>query len=131
VLRENGSLISTTQFKLTQKTVHPYKKDAAEQAREYIHRHWRFREPKRTSIPADANPDSSFQCDIPSDNFLERAQSHYLCISGMAFQDAWNVDLQRLKRCCIHVVTPELKRIPFCVYYMTDINGRRLVAQSE
>jgi len=46
---------------------------------------------------------------------------------GMAFQDAWNIDLERLQLCCIHVIAANGKRIPFCAYYLTDINGRRLM----
>lgn len=41
----------------------------------------------------------------------------------MAFQDIWNLDLERVKDCCIHVVNPEGKLIPFCLYNITDING--------
>ena len=44
----------------------------------------------------------------------------------MAFQDAWNIDLERLQRCCIHVVTTGLKLIPFCAYYLTSSHGQRL-----
>jgi uncharacterized radical SAM superfamily Fe-S cluster-containing enzyme len=61
---------------------------------------------------------------------FERIQSHSLCISGMAFQDAWNIDLERLRRCCIHVITAEEKLIPFCAYYLTDSRGRRLQEQT-
>jgi len=45
----------------------------------------------------------------------------------MAFQDAWNIDLERLQRCCIHVVTTGLKLIPFCAYYLTSSTGQRLM----
>jgi uncharacterized radical SAM superfamily Fe-S cluster-containing enzyme len=62
-------------------------------------------------------------------NFFDRIQSHTLCISGMAFQDAWNIDLERLQRCCVHVATAQEKLIPFCSYYLTDSNGRRLWRQ--
>jgi 7,8-dihydro-6-hydroxymethylpterin dimethyltransferase len=47
----------------------------------------------------------------------------------MAFQDAWNIDLERLQRCCVHVATAQGKLIPFCSYYLTDGNGRRLWGQ--
>ena len=59
-------------------------------------------------------------------DMFERIFSHSLCISGMAFQDAWNIDLERLQRCCIHVVTEQEKLIPFCSYYLTDSSGRRM-----
>jgi hypothetical protein len=32
------------------------------------------------------------------------------------FQDAWNLDLERVRKCCIHIATQEKKLIPFCVY---------------
>jgi hypothetical protein len=53
-----------------------------------------------------------------------------LTISAMHFQDAWNVDYDRLKRCCIHEVLPDGKFVPFCLYNITDINGRAPFRQS-
>ncbi|MFO8010169.1 MAG: radical SAM protein [Dehalococcoidia bacterium] len=58
--------------------------------------------------------------------FLQRARTHFLSISGMPFQDAWTVDLERLQGCCIHVVTQGGRLIPFCAYYITSAEGRRL-----
>ncbi|GKT08485.1 radical SAM (seleno)protein TrsS [Desulforhabdus sp. TSK] len=58
------------------------------------------------------------------DDFLHRVQTYSLCISAMAFQDAWNLDLERLRDCCIHVVAPEGGLIPFCAYNLTDSRGR-------
>jgi 7,8-dihydro-6-hydroxymethylpterin dimethyltransferase len=107
VLRDDGKLTATTRF--DSPTAIPAQEDAAERSKNYVRRHWRYHEPA---------PDSK--------EILERAQSHTLCISGMAFQDAWNIDLQRLKRCCIHVVSPRQKVIPFCSYYITDSSGKRL-----
>ena len=58
------------------------------------------------------------------DVFLERTRTHSLCISGMAFQDAWNLDLERLRDCHLHVVHPDGRLIPFCAYNLTDAQGR-------
>ena len=58
--------------------------------------------------------------------FLARAKTHTFCISGMAFQDAWNLDLDRLRDCCIHTVSPDGRIIPFCAYNLTDQAGRAL-----
>jgi len=58
------------------------------------------------------------------DIFLERASTHSLCISGMAFQDAWSLDLDRLKECCVHVLHPDGRIVPFCAYNLTDSKGR-------
>ena len=60
------------------------------------------------------------------DVLLERARTHRLSISAMAFQDAWNLDLDRLRDCCIHVVTRNCRVVPFCAYNLTSIVGRSL-----
>lgn len=57
------------------------------------------------------------------DIFLERVKTHTICISGMAFQDAWTLDLDRLKECIIHVVSRDGRLIPFCAYNLTSENG--------
>jgi hypothetical protein len=44
----------------------------------------------------------------------------------MAFQDVWNLDLERLRGCCIHIVSPEGKLIPFCAYNLTSNQGEPL-----
>jgi uncharacterized radical SAM superfamily Fe-S cluster-containing enzyme len=108
VLRDDGKLTATTRFDIPASI--PIQENAAEKSKDYVRRHWRYHEP----VPN-------------SKDILERAQSHTLCISGMAFQDAWNIDLQRLKRCCIHVVTPQENVIPFCSYYLTGSSGKRLM----
>ena len=57
------------------------------------------------------------------DLLLERSRTHMICISAMAFQDAWNLDLERLRDCCIHVVANDGKIIPFCAYNLTSARG--------
>jgi uncharacterized radical SAM superfamily Fe-S cluster-containing enzyme len=40
-----------------------------------------------------------------------------IVMSGiMHFQDVWNVDLERVQRCAIHYVTPDMKIRSFCTY---------------
>lgn len=60
------------------------------------------------------------------DVFLERARTHTFSITAMAFQDAWNLSLDRLRGCCIHVAPPEGGLIPFCAYNLTANSGRPL-----
>ena len=60
------------------------------------------------------------------DAFLDRADEYSLCVSGMAFQDAWNLDLERLRGCFIHVVSHDNKVIPFCAYNLTNKQGMPL-----
>jgi hypothetical protein len=44
----------------------------------------------------------------------------------MAFQDCWTLDLERLKGCCIHEVSPDGRLIPFCAYNLTSMGGETL-----
>jgi uncharacterized radical SAM superfamily Fe-S cluster-containing enzyme len=60
------------------------------------------------------------------DAFLARAKRRILSVSCMAFQDAWNLDLERARDCCIHVVRPDGRMIPFCLFNLTSADGRRL-----
>ncbi|WP_420828901.1 radical SAM (seleno)protein TrsS [Desulfobulbus rhabdoformis] len=60
------------------------------------------------------------------DRFLARARTHTFSLSAMAFQDVWNLDLERLRGCCIHIVSPAGKLIPFCAYNLTSNQGEPL-----
>ena len=60
------------------------------------------------------------------DRFLTRARTHTFSISAMAFQDVWNLDLERLQGCCIHVMSPTGNLIPFCAYNLTSNMGKPL-----
>jgi hypothetical protein len=60
------------------------------------------------------------------DSFIERARTHTFSISAMAFQDAWNIALDRVRDCCIHVMAPDGRLIPFCLYNLTAADGRKL-----
>lgn len=71
-----------------------------------------------------AAADATAQDDF--DRFLARARTHTFSISAMAFQDVWNLDLERLRGCCIHVATPDNRLIPFCAYNLTSASGRSL-----
>ncbi|MEW6439551.1 MAG: radical SAM (seleno)protein TrsS [bacterium] len=57
------------------------------------------------------------------DRFLDRARTHTFALSGMAFQDAWTLDLERLRSCCIHVARPGGRLIPFCAFNLTSSCG--------
>jgi hypothetical protein len=77
----------------------------------------------------EADPDL---CDCQREYQLFRLESriktHYLSISGMPFQDVWNIDLERLQGCCVHVATMDGKLVPFCAYYLTSASGDRLMS---
>jgi uncharacterized radical SAM superfamily Fe-S cluster-containing enzyme len=39
-----------------------------------------------------------------------------IMVGGMHFQDSYNYDIERVKRCVIHYATPDGRIIPFCAY---------------
>lgn len=60
------------------------------------------------------------------DAFLRDANERVFTVSGMVFQDADNLDLQRLRRCYINEVDSARGLVPFCAYNLTSRDGRAL-----
>jgi uncharacterized radical SAM superfamily Fe-S cluster-containing enzyme len=60
------------------------------------------------------------------DVFLNKVNNSKISISGMAFQDVWNLDIDRLQKCYIHTVSKNNTLIPFCSYNLTSISGKNL-----
>lgn len=60
------------------------------------------------------------------DAFLQQTVENTFTVSGMVFQDAFNLDLDRLRRCYICEVDTQKGMIPFCAYNLTNISGRAL-----
>ena len=93
--------------------------DGAAQSRRTVARLW--------SAPGPAPLQLTRREDRPGlggwDTVLERARTHTFAVSGMAFQDVWNLDLERLRDCYIHEVSPDGRLIPFCAYNLTDAAG--------
>ena len=87
----------------------------------------RARERVRYTPPQEDSPESPMDLDA----FLEEARSKSFTISCMAFQDAGNIDLERLKGCCISVVAPDGRLVPFCAYNLTGSTGRKLYRNEE
>lgn len=90
----------------------------AAKARSFVARNWR-RQPDCCQTENRAEDNLTDSLDI----FLNRAKTHKFCLSAMAFQDVWNINLERLKDCCIHVVSQDGRRIPFCAYNLTNSQG--------
>jgi hypothetical protein len=63
------------------------------------------------------------------DIFLKEVATRSFTISAMAFQDAENLDLERLRGCCISVVSHDGRLIPFCAYNLTSRQGKGLYRQ--
>lgn len=78
-------------------------------------------------VPAPAKPPAEgARSPDDFDRFLARARTHKFSISAMFFQDAWTLDLERLRGCCIHVAAPDGTLIPFCAYNLSAADGRTL-----
>lgn len=107
----------------------PLAKEGAARARQHVAGHWAT--PAAPAIdcctPQGApGPAASIGLE-PSlgewDTLLTRARSHTFSISAMAFQDAWTLDLERLRDCCIHIMSQDGRLIPFCAYNLTSRSG--------
>ena len=81
--------------------------------REYVARHWR-------RAPEENAPAGSFSDEMDFDTFLYRLHHQSLTLSAMAFQDAVNLNLERLHRCSLHVYDKG-KIKPFCAKYLSPI----------
>jgi hypothetical protein len=47
---------------------------------------------------------------------LKEFHNKTLFVGAMHFQDAYNLDTERLRRCGVHYATPDGRIIPFCAY---------------
>lgn len=99
----------------------------AKKAQAFVARRWSAH--GQHAMPADT-PESTLNTDSLT-AFLARVEEYSFCISGMAFQDAWNLDLERLRDCFIHVADPRGRVIPFCAYNLTDASGKALYRHKE
>ena len=98
---------------------------AAKKSQTFVAKRWSAVQKGEAVSMGSASSTSCIKIDS-LEAFLERAERNTLCVSGMAFQDAWNVDIERLRECFIHVVSPDSRIIPFCAYNITDMQGRSL-----
>ena len=88
----------------------------AEQNREYIGRRWtRSQEEEVPAAPA-----AQYVAGEPDDldDFLRQAKTRSFTVTAMAFQDAYNLDIERIRRCSLHVYE-DGKFMPFCARYLT------------
>ncbi len=142
VIMPDGQLIPLTAHAAAQGCcgTPPLAKEGAARSREFVAQHW--------AGPKQAPPEvieTDISCTEGSeepkvhlhssmgawDTFLDRAKTHTFCISGMAFQDAWTLDLERLRDCCIHVMSPDGRLIPFCAHNLTDQHGHALYRRAH
>ncbi|TYO94602.1 hypothetical protein LX24_02259 [Desulfallas thermosapovorans DSM 6562] len=132
ILMPGGTLMPTTRHETNQNTscccTPELAVEGSRKSRKFVANHWSASRPVpvQKSCSCGGGGMEEFIRTDSMDLFLARAKTHTLCISGMAFQDVWNVDLERVKDCCIHTVSPAGKLIPFCAYNITDSQGRSI-----
>jgi 7,8-dihydro-6-hydroxymethylpterin dimethyltransferase len=121
VLMPNGNVTALTRHHHSDACCRPARaEDGAYKARDFVSEHW-------SSVPKSQSTKGNTGLSLGEwDILLDRASTHMLCVSGMVFQDAWNVDLERLRDCCIHVVARDGKVVPFCAYNLTSSRGGSL-----
>jgi hypothetical protein len=137
LIKENNTLLSLGHGKTAccsggePQAVIPSALDGREKSVAFTARQWSL--PQLSLIPIAAEPSSRTgkqpQAKDDLDRFLARARTHTFSISAMAFQDVWTLDLERLRGCCIHVVSPEGGLIPFCAYNLSSTLGKTLYRQ--
>ena len=70
---------------------------------------------------------AQMQLDTSSlDDFLRKLHNNTFAVSGMLFQDAGSLDLERLRRCYILETDSRYGMVPFCAYNMTGQKGKTL-----
>jgi uncharacterized radical SAM superfamily Fe-S cluster-containing enzyme len=84
---------------------------AAEKNRRFVARRWK----RNNSCCENTAPEIA-----SLEGFLDRVNSHGFTITAMAFQDCCNIDIERLKRCSMHVYA-DGKIIPLCARYLTRL----------
>lgn len=91
-------------------------------ARDFVNKRWRLSE-------SPHNEEEPCCCSSSKNKYqenIEEANRRSITITCMPFQDVWNIDFDRLKRCCVHVVKEDGRLVPFCAYYLTSATGERL-----
>ncbi|MEN1759684.1 MULTISPECIES: radical SAM (seleno)protein TrsS [Anoxynatronum] len=78
------------------------------------------------------NPKSDLYDFTEWDAYLNRIRNAGFSITCMAFQDVWNLDLSRLKKCSVAIFDADSNElIPFCAYNITSSSGNALHRRSS
>jgi len=104
---------------------------------ETVSRHWRLPSaapffpsaplPKEVPCCSWNSPDMTRVEDpFDLDVFLQEGAFRSFTLSAMAFQDVDNLDLERLRGCCISVLSQDGMLVPFCAYNLTSREGKGL-----
>ena len=99
-----------------------HSRGCAKDNREYVARHWRRPAP-------EPEPKGSFADEMDFDTFLYQLRHGSLTLSAMAFQDAMNLNIERLHRCSLHVYD-EGKIKPFCAKYLSPLAAEGMTREN-
>ena len=119
--------------------VPPSAEDGARKAKQFVALHWKGGTNGGESACAcggasgsDAGNSGSKPNADGFSRFLAQAGAEQrFTLSAMAFQDALSLDLDRVRGCCIHVVRPDGRMIPFCLHNLTASDGTRLYGDAR
>ena len=106
LLEDDGGLRPLARFQHASRA-----RGRAQDNRAYVANHWR-------RAPDEPQPDLSGEMDF--DTFLYRLRQRSLTLSAMAFQDAMNLNVERLRQCTLHVWRGGAI-VPFCANYLTPM----------
>ena len=93
----------------------------SDESREFVARQWNGEEPEQELPPDGPMMDTS-----GLDDFLKSVRQRTFAVSGMIFQDAFNFDVDRIRRCYICEMDTEHGMVPFCAYNLTNTRGEYL-----
>ena len=114
-LPENGKLQTITKEK--QNEMLSGKTDFAAKTNAFTSKHWAMPKPGKK---AEKSPH------IAMEKFKARLRDYTLAVSGMGFQDVWNIDISRLRGCCVQVVASDGNAVPLCIFHLTSAGGKRV-----
>jgi 7,8-dihydro-6-hydroxymethylpterin dimethyltransferase len=97
-----------------------FRRQPAQIDQDFIARRWTRKPSNRNFFPTADTPGMG-----EWETLVDRINTHGFVLSGMAFQDKWNVDLERLKHCSLHVLSRDHRLIPFCSYYVNPQQQRK------
>lgn len=100
--------------------------DFARRANAFTNKHWKLQEPEAPSMDGRGSAVPGQPERRSMKEFIRRLKNYTLSVSGMGFQDAYNIDIGRLKGCCVHVITYDGQAVPLCAFHLTGLKGGRL-----
>lgn len=94
--------------------------ESVSRAQDFVVKRWQI-----PTYPASCCPEKNPKAQDSWDTVLDRIRNYRLTITCMVYQDAENMDLERLQYCCVPVISGG-KAIPFCAYNLTSRDGNSL-----